>query len=492
MSLPINSTLIEIVTGIINHSTAMLAYWDKNLVCRFANDAYKNWFGVKPDEMINKMYLWELLGPILYQTNLKYINGALNGHVQIFERLLQNSSGQIINTHATYTPNFIEGKVDGFFVEVIMLNQMEKETVDNENLIQKKVFLNSTDHNLDEVIQTLRSWIFTGFPSVAALAKKHFISESKLKRDFKEKYNDTIFSYYRRLQMEFAERYIAEKRYNKSQMASLLNFSNPSNFSKCYQNYLKGKSSNHPSVSPNAINYKAFIEQAPIAIAMFDIDMHFIAASLKWVEDYDLEDKEIAGSNLYELLPEFPSQFQDLLPTCLKGEVYFDDGIVEKKDGTLSWMHWDIRPWYDDMKQVGGFMIMTQNYVPFKLINDNENEEVLEILSKTQKIARIGAWSRNFKKNTTVWSKVLKEMLEVPADFIPDIETTFSFYKEGENRDRAVMGLKNAMANAKPFGGDFEMITAKGNVLKVKIAGYPEFKDGKCEKLSGILIDITF
>ncbi|SEP39762.1 PAS domain-containing protein [Mucilaginibacter sp. AW1-7] len=491
MPLLVKLSLIEIITGILKHSDAMLGYWDKNLICRFANDAYRNWFGIEPDAMINKMYLWELLGQSLYQNNLKYIDGALNGHVQVFERFLQDRSGQMMNTRATYTPNFVEGQVDGFFVQVVILNPMEKKIVDNEHLPQKKAFLNPTDHNLDEVIQTLRSWIFTGFPSIAALAKKHFISESKLKRDFKEKYNDTIFSYYRMLQMEFAERYIAEKRYNKSQMASLLNFSNPSNFSKCYQKYLKDKSSNHHSAGPQVINYKAFIEQEPIAIAMFDIDMHFIAASLKWIEDYDLQDKDITGCNLYELLPEFPSQFQDLLPTCLKGEIYFDDGIVEKKDGTLSWMHWDIRPWYDDSKEVGGFMIMTQNYVPFRL-SINENKEVLEILNKTQKIARIGAWSRNFKDNTTVWSKVLKEMLEVPADFTPDLETAISFYKEGENRDRAAIGLKNAMLNAKPFGGDFEMITAKGHLLKVKVAGYPEFKDGKCEKLSGILIDITF
>ena len=50
-----------------------------------------------------------------------------------------------------------------------------------------------------------------------------------------------IFSYYRNLQMQLADRYISEKKYNKKQVAEILNFSNPSNFSACYQKYLKEK-----------------------------------------------------------------------------------------------------------------------------------------------------------------------------------------------------------------------------------------------------------
>jgi len=53
----------EIALNVANNTQAMLAYWDKNLVCRFANDAYFEWFGKKKEDMINRITLTELLGP---------------------------------------------------------------------------------------------------------------------------------------------------------------------------------------------------------------------------------------------------------------------------------------------------------------------------------------------------------------------------------------------------------------------------------------------
>ena len=54
---------------VTEHANAMLAYWDKDLICRFANKAYIEWFGVDPEQMINKMHISKLLGR-LFQKNL--------------------------------------------------------------------------------------------------------------------------------------------------------------------------------------------------------------------------------------------------------------------------------------------------------------------------------------------------------------------------------------------------------------------------------------
>lgn len=41
-------------TMVTNHIDAMVAYWDKNLVCRFANASYLKWFGKSQEDMIVK------------------------------------------------------------------------------------------------------------------------------------------------------------------------------------------------------------------------------------------------------------------------------------------------------------------------------------------------------------------------------------------------------------------------------------------------------
>lgn len=107
--------------------TAMLAYWDRNLISRFANNAYHEWFGRTREEMINKMHISELLGPVIYEKNLPFIKAVLAGERQVFEREIPNLNG-IGTRHAlaTYIPDVKDGEVIGFFVHVADISEVKK------------------------------------------------------------------------------------------------------------------------------------------------------------------------------------------------------------------------------------------------------------------------------------------------------------------------------------------------------------------------------
>jgi len=119
----------ELSLLISDHVTAMLAYWDKDLVCRYANSAYVDWFGKTKEQMINKIRIDELLGP-LYEKNLPYIKGVLSGKKQLFEREIPiPESKGVRHSLATYIPDIVNGKVLGFFVhvaDVSYLKDLEK------------------------------------------------------------------------------------------------------------------------------------------------------------------------------------------------------------------------------------------------------------------------------------------------------------------------------------------------------------------------------
>ena len=102
---------------VADNISAMLAYWDQNQVCRFANNAYIEWFGRTKEEMVDTITMKKLLGP-LYEKNLRYINAALQGNKQIFEREIPLPSGEVRQTLATYLPDIVDGNVRGFFVHV--------------------------------------------------------------------------------------------------------------------------------------------------------------------------------------------------------------------------------------------------------------------------------------------------------------------------------------------------------------------------------------
>lgn len=227
------------------HTDAMIAFWDKDLVCRFANSAYLKWFGFTPEELIDKVTLPELLGPI-YKKNLPFITNALKGEVQVFERELTQSDGTISNTLATYTPEIVNGKITGFFVHVVDISMLKSSKANSSDEKAISGISSEVEIRLNKVEQCLRASLFSEFPGINNLAKEYFISSTKLKRDFKARFNATLFSYYRNLQMEIADKYLRENKYSKKQISEMFGFANQSNFISCYKKY---KSSQFPDLS---------------------------------------------------------------------------------------------------------------------------------------------------------------------------------------------------------------------------------------------------
>lgn len=98
---------------------SMLAYWDAELRCRYANRAYETWFGRSPESMIG-MHIRDLLGPALYELNRPYIERAVRGERVTFERDVPDpAGGPARHSLARYVPDVDpEGRVLGFMVSV--------------------------------------------------------------------------------------------------------------------------------------------------------------------------------------------------------------------------------------------------------------------------------------------------------------------------------------------------------------------------------------
>jgi len=104
---------------------SMLAYWDRNLICRFANRAYERWFGVDPESLIGTS-IRDLLGPELFALNEPYIAGVLRGEEQTFERVVPGPGGVKRNSLAHYQPDIVDGDVVGFFVQVTETTKLKE------------------------------------------------------------------------------------------------------------------------------------------------------------------------------------------------------------------------------------------------------------------------------------------------------------------------------------------------------------------------------
>lgn len=109
---------------VVDETPAIVAYIDKAQTYRFANKAYLDWFGRTREEMMD-LTMKDVIGPI-YEMNLPYITGALNGELQVFERQVIIPDGTVRHSLMTYKPHFVDGEVLGFFVHVADVTLMKK------------------------------------------------------------------------------------------------------------------------------------------------------------------------------------------------------------------------------------------------------------------------------------------------------------------------------------------------------------------------------
>lgn len=107
---------------------------------------------------------------------------------------------------------------------------------------------------------------------------------------------------------------------------------------------------------------KSFVEAAPAAIAMFDKELNYLAASRRWYEEYNIQDQAIVGKNYYDLNPKSPENWRAILHKCLEGHIEKkEEEKVPQDDGTETWIKWEVRPWYNAEQQVEGIIIFTED-----------------------------------------------------------------------------------------------------------------------------------
>jgi PAS domain S-box-containing protein len=109
---------------------------------------------------------------------------------------------------------------------------------------------------------------------------------------------------------------------------------------------------------------RAFVKNAPAAVAMLDINMHYIAASNRWKEEYKIDyNRNIIGESHYTVFPNISNKWKNDHQICLKGELLKNDEDVWRPEG---WSHdmylkWELSPWYELNGDIGGVIMFTQD-----------------------------------------------------------------------------------------------------------------------------------
>jgi PAS domain S-box-containing protein len=137
---------------------------------------------------------------------------------------------------------------------------------------------------------------------------------------------------------------------------------------------------------------KIFVKNVPVQVAMFDRDMRYLQVSDLWCADYSLDSSQLLGRSHYDLFPDCPERWKEMHRRGLDGETLrAEEDRWDRKDGTATWVRWEIRPWRTSSGTVGGILLFAENITRRK-----EMEEAILTMSRKliesqeQERARIG------------------------------------------------------------------------------------------------------
>ena len=106
---------------------------------------------------------------------------------------------------------------------------------------------------------------------------------------------------------------------------------------------------------------RSFVEHSPVAVAMFDRQMRYLAVSGRFVADFRLGERDLIGRSHYDVFPEIPERWRRVHERCLAGAVERSDGEpFHRADGKIDWVRWEIRPWRDSAGEIGGLILSSE------------------------------------------------------------------------------------------------------------------------------------
>jgi len=110
---------------------------------------------------------------------------------------------------------------------------------------------------------------------------------------------------------------------------------------------------------------RLFIERAPAAIAMFDTEMRYLAASCRYLRDYNLDEAAgpdaLVGRSHYDVFPGFPEALRAVHRRVLAGETLTgEQDAVTDPTGRTAWARWEMTPWHAADGSIGGALFFSE------------------------------------------------------------------------------------------------------------------------------------
>ena len=136
----------ERLRQISDNVPAMIAYWDRDVICRFANQAHFDRFGLTPEQLVGMSmedviaFRRATIGRVDESRRIR-VAAALRGERQLFDQSDVGKDGTLRHWQTEYLPHWSGDQVVGFFVLIVDVTQRK---ITEERLTQQEARLATT------------------------------------------------------------------------------------------------------------------------------------------------------------------------------------------------------------------------------------------------------------------------------------------------------------------------------------------------------------
>ncbi|SDR04890.1 PAS domain S-box-containing protein [Chryseobacterium soldanellicola] len=234
--------------------------------------------------------------------------------------------------------------------------------------------------------------------------------------------------------------------------------------------------------------FRSFFENAIGLMSMHDMEGNILEVNKKGREILNYSDDEVSALNLRNLVPEKNWELLDsYIQRINENKEDLGTMILKTKEGVeLIWMYHNR---VEINKEGKPYVLSTALNVTERMTLEKDLLHTKKILEQTSAVAQVGGWEVNLKNNSVFWSKTAKEIHKINPEFQPDFQNALHFYKE-EDRPRVEFLFDRAVNQGIPYDEEFQLVRNDGVTIWVRVKGIPEFENGVCSRIFGIIQDI--
>jgi len=218
---------------------------------------------------------------------------------------------------------------------------------------------------------------------------------------------------------------------------------------------------------------QAVLRHCPVALAVCDRDMRYLALSDKWTRDFGLSRDDIIGRSHYDVFPEIENmeRWKESYQRVLNGEIVISEAErFERDDGRIQYVWGESHPWYDEDGKVAGIKMFTQ-VLTDKYAMSTEAKRKQFWSRAAEQMSRIGHWSLDMDSGKFSFSPELYDIYGLKRRrACPSLDRVLdSFHKD--DREMAERALVYAIENRCEFDVRLRVSKANGEKRQVFVQG---------------------